>query len=67
MEFYLYLIKHHAMMTYRGAEVYLYEFLISEEEKYEWSTTPPGRFISGERVPRYLKLSIKTKQNSKFI
>jgi hypothetical protein len=39
-----FLIKHDAMKTYAGLEVWLYAFLISELNRRGWSVSRSGRF-----------------------
>jgi hypothetical protein len=43
------LMKHHAIHTYGGVEVYLHALLISAVEVGEWLASNPGRFISDVR------------------
>jgi hypothetical protein len=43
----LFLIKHHAVKTYWGVEVFLTSALISGE----WSASRPGRFDAGRKTP----------------
>jgi hypothetical protein len=47
----LYLIKHHAMKTYWGVEVYLHVFSTSALDGGEWSASHPGHFTPRERAP----------------
>jgi hypothetical protein len=43
---------HYAIKTYGGVEVYIHAFLTSALVGGEWSASRPGRFPSGESVPR---------------
>jgi hypothetical protein len=45
------LIKHYAMKTYKGAEVWLHDFLTSAVNDCGWSYSHPDCFISRERPP----------------
>jgi hypothetical protein len=38
-------------MRYGGVEVELYPFLASALDSIEWSASPLGRFITGEKSP----------------
>jgi hypothetical protein len=51
VELSLCLIKHHAVKTYWGVEVYLQAFLTSALDGGEWSASPPGHFNPRERAP----------------
>jgi hypothetical protein len=48
VEISLHLIKHHAMKTRGGVEVYFYAYITSALDVDEWSASRPGRFISRE-------------------
>jgi hypothetical protein len=45
------LSKHYAMKTYGGVDVKNHVFLTSEIVGGEWSTSCPGCFTPGEKVP----------------
>jgi hypothetical protein len=49
----LYLIKHHAIKTYWGEDIYIYihGFLTLALDGGDWSASRPGSSIPGERVP----------------
>jgi hypothetical protein len=47
----LYLIKHHAIKTNGGVEVYINAFLTPTLHEGKWSGSIPGRFTLGERAP----------------
>jgi hypothetical protein len=45
------LIKHYAMKTYGGVDVYIHVFLTLALIRDRWSASCPGCFISQERAP----------------
>jgi hypothetical protein len=50
------LVKHHAMKTSGGAEVYLHEFLTSAVDIGEWAASRSGRFTRKDIIPETLRL-----------
>jgi hypothetical protein len=53
------MIKHHAMKMYGGVEIYIYPFLTSVLDGYEWSYACPSPFLVKKNMKSFMLVIIR--------